>query len=520
MFRVAFQALNGSSLLRRAVCASVAVLLAVAPINSADAAKRKKSTTNNKYAAYVIDVKSGKVLFSRNGKSLRYPASLTKMMTLYMVFEQLNAGKMTLDTRMKVSKYASGRPPSKLGLRSGSSIKVRDAIYALVTKSANDVATVIAEHIGGSESNFGTLMTRKARSIGMSRTTFRNASGLPNSKQKTTAADMALLGRALQDRFPRYYKFFNTKSFRYGKRRYGNHNKLLGRVRGVDGIKTGYTRASGFNLVTNVKSRDRHIVAVVMGGKTGRSRDAHMKSLIAKYLPKAKTGRRQTALVVPRAGSKSGSANRSYIQLASKIRLPKAKVAPNAPIALAKVDLTPAPAAPVALVAERPAATPIQLAALPKAAVRDNRATASINQRAPQPKQLTVASLAVPPMPRPANDPIGDLSTHASAYAPASVTKSPKNPGIASFEAKPAPAGWQIQLGATPTLSGANKLLTKARSKNKRLLASVLNHTETVAKNDEILYRARFAGFSSKKSARRACKILKKQKFACLALNP
>ncbi len=520
MFRVAFQALNGSSLLRRAVCASVAVLLAVAPINSADAAKRKKSTTNNKYAAYVIDVKSGKVLFSRNGKSLRYPASLTKMMTLYMVFEQLNAGKMTLDTRMKVSKYASGRPPSKLGLRSGSSIKVRDAIYSLVTKSANDVATVIAEHIGGTEGNFGTLMTRKARSMGMSRTTFRNASGLPNSRQKTTAADMALLGRALQDRFPRYYKFFNTKSFRYGKRRYGNHNKLLGRVKGVDGIKTGYTRASGFNLVTNVKSRDRHIVAVVMGGKTGRSRDAHMKSLIAKYLPKAKTGRRLTALVVPRAGSKSGSASRNYIQLASKIRLPKAKVAPNAPVALAKVDLTPAPAVPVTLVAKQPAAATIQLAALPKAAVRDSRATASINQRAPQPKQLTVASLAIPPMPRPANDPIGDLSTHASAYAPASATKSPKNPGIASFEAKPAPAGWQIQLGATPTLSGANKLLVKARSKNKRLLASVLNHTETVAKNNEVLYRARFAGFSSKKSARRACKILKKQKFACLALNP
>ncbi|SNZ08261.1 D-alanyl-D-alanine carboxypeptidase [Cohaesibacter gelatinilyticus] len=522
MFRVAFQALNGSSLLRRAVCAGVAVLLAVAPISSADAAKRKKSSTNNKYAAYVIDVKSGKVLFSRNGKSLRYPASLTKMMTLYMVFEQLNSGKLKLDSRMKVSRYASKRPPSKLGLRAGSSIKVRDAIYALVTKSANDVATVIAEHIGGTESNFGTLMTRKARSMGMSRTTFRNASGLPNSKQKTTAADMALLGRALQDRFPRYYKFFNTKSFRYGKRRYGNHNKLLGRVRGVDGIKTGYTRASGFNLVTNVKSRDRHIVAVVMGGKTGRSRDAHMKSLIAKYLPKAKTGRRLTALVVPRAGT----TKRNYIQLASKIRLPKAKVAPGAPVALAKVDLTPVPAAapqtaPVALVAEQPIANaPIQLAALPKARLQDNRATASIRQQPTRSKQLTVASLAIPPMPRPANDPIGDLSTHASAYAPAAATKSPQNPGIASFEAKPAPAGWQIQLGATPTLSGANKLLVQARKKNKRLLAAVLNHTETVAKNDEVLYRARFAGFSSKKSARRACKILKKQKFACLALNP
>jgi D-alanyl-D-alanine carboxypeptidase len=485
------------------------MLVAFAPLDSAEAAKRKKAP--NKYAAYVIDVKSGKVLFSRNGNSLRYPASLTKMMTLYMVFEQLEKGKLSLNSRMRVSKYASGRPPSKLGLRKGSTIKVKDAIYALVTKSANDVATVIAEHIGGSESNFGTLMTRKARSIGMSRTTFRNASGLPNSKQKTTAADMALLGRALQDRFPKYYRFFNTKSFRYGKRRYGNHNKLLGRVRGVDGIKTGYTRASGFNLVTNVKNRDRHIVAVVMGGRTGRARDNHMKSLIAKYLPKAKRGRRLTALVVPRAGSPA-KAKGSYIKLASTMRLPKPKIAPSAPIDLAAVK-------PTAPAKKAPQAAPIQLAqasalqALPKARAQDNRATAAVRPAKPAPVQLTTAALAIPVMPRAANDPIGDLSTHNALPKPAERSAKTAVP-------KAVPAGWQIQLGATPTLSGAHKLLAKARKSNKRLLVAVLNHTETVTKKNEVLYRARFAGFSSKTSARRACKILKKQKFACLALNP
>ncbi|MCV6575802.1 MAG: D-alanyl-D-alanine carboxypeptidase [Cohaesibacter sp.] len=533
MFRVAFKALNGSSLLRRAICASVAVLLAVAPITSADAAKRKPKT-NNKYAAYVIDVKTGKVLFSRNGTSLRYPASLTKMMTLYMVFEQLEKGKLSLNSRMKVSKYASKRPPSKLGLRAGSSIKVRDAIYALVTKSANDVATVVAEHIGGSESNFGTLMTRKARSIGMSRTTFRNASGLPNSKQKTTAADMALLGRALQDRFPRYYKYFNTKSFRYGKRRYGNHNKLLGRVKGVDGIKTGYTRASGFNLVTNVKHRDRHIVAVVMGGKSGSSRNAHMKALIGKYLPKAKTGRRLTALVVPRAGGKTGASKGNYIQLASKMRLPKSR--PSVPLALAKVDLTPTaatkPEAAKQAIETKPAQETITLAALPKARQHNKQApttsVATSVAEKPATKQLTMASLGLAAMPRPANDPIGDLSTHAASgqnqpiQVPVvnKVQQASTMDQMAAPVAKAPPAGWQIQLGATPTLSGANKLLAKARQKNKRLLVAVLNHTETVTKDNATLYRARFAGFSSKTSARKACKVLKKQKFACLALNP
>ena len=318
MFRVAFHTLLCAKGSRQAIACLAALFMALACLGAATPA-----AANSKYAAYVIDVKSGKVLFSRNANSLRYPASLTKMMTLYMLFERLENGSISLNSRLKVSRHAASRPPSKLGLRPGSSIRVRDAILALVTKSANDVAATVAENLGGTEAKFAKMMTATARSIGMSRTTFKNASGLPNKYQKTTAHDMALLGRALQDRFPKHYRFFKTRSFKYGKRRYGNHNRLLGRVKGVDGIKTGYTRASGFNLVSNVKSRNRHIVAVVMGGKTGRSRDAHMKKLIASYLPKAKTGRRLTALVVPRAGSK-----RSYIKLAKNVPLPRQKRLP------------------------------------------------------------------------------------------------------------------------------------------------------------------------------------------------
>ena len=245
------------------LCAFIASLACMATSVPAQAA-------NSRYAAIVIDAKTGKTLFSRNADSARYPASLTKMMTLYILFEEIERGRFKMDSPLPVSKHAAGRPPSKLGLRPGQTILVRDAIRALAVKSANDVASVIAEAVEGSERAFARRMTRTARSIGMKRTTFRNASGLPDSKQKTTARDMAMLGRALQDRFPDQYKFFSTRTFSYGKRTYRNTNRLLGVVKGMDGIKTGYTRASGFNLVTSVKQDDRHIVAVVMGGRTSQ----------------------------------------------------------------------------------------------------------------------------------------------------------------------------------------------------------------------------------------------------------
>ncbi|MEP3047591.1 MAG: SPOR domain-containing protein [Roseibium sp.] len=265
------------------------VLLFSAPVTA---------NANSKYAGIVVDAKTGKTLYASSADAYRYPASLTKIMTLYIVFEELEAGRLSLNSNLKVSKYASGRPPSKLGLKAGSTIKVKDAILALVTKSANDVATTVAENIGGSEKKFAERMTQTARQLGMKKTTFQNAHGLPNSKQRTTARDMATLGRAIQERFPKEYSYFKTRVYTYKGRRYGNHNKLLGRVKGVDGIKTGYIRASGFNLVTSVKRDDRHIVAVVMGGRTGARRNAQMTKLIGRYLPKASKGKRTVPLLV------------------------------------------------------------------------------------------------------------------------------------------------------------------------------------------------------------------------------
>ena len=249
-----------------------------------------------KYAAIVIEEHSGKVLFARNADQARYPASLTKIMTLYLLFEDLEARRLTMDTRMRVSKTAAGRSPSKLYLQPGQSVAVRDAIYALITKSANDVATVVAEHLSGTERDFGKRMTRKARALGMSRTTFRNASGLPHSQQKTTARDMARLGIAIRRDFPQYFGFFSTKSFRWKGKRFGNHNKLLSSYQGTDGIKTGYINASGFNLVATVERHGVRLVGAVFGGRTGRTRDAHMVQILDKSFKRAKPADIQTQL--------------------------------------------------------------------------------------------------------------------------------------------------------------------------------------------------------------------------------
>jgi D-alanyl-D-alanine carboxypeptidase len=241
------------------------------------------------FASIIVDANSGATLTASNPDASRHPASLTKIMTLYLLFERLENGKMTLDTQMSVSEHASEQAPTKLGLRPGQSIRVEDAIKGIVTRSANDAAVVVAEAIGGDEDDFCKMMTRKARALGMTRTVYVNASGLPDDAQVTSARDQSILGRAIQERFPRYYRYFSTEAFNYHGQSIRNHNHLLGSVEGVDGIKTGYTRASGFNLVTSIRRGNRHLIGVVMGGHSGGSRDAIMRSLLAANMDKAAT---------------------------------------------------------------------------------------------------------------------------------------------------------------------------------------------------------------------------------------
>jgi D-alanyl-D-alanine carboxypeptidase len=259
-------------------------LLGFGPVAAALASTSDLSHAENyspPTASIVVDGNSGTTLQASNPDAPRHPASLTKIMTLYLLFERLEAGNLRLDSPLKVSEHASQQAPTKLGLTLGETIAVEDAIKAIVTKSANDAAVAVAENLGGDEEHFAKLMTQKARALGMTRTTYTNASGLPDDDQITTARDQALLGRLIQKRFPRYYKYFSTESFVYHGATMLNHNHLLGAIEGVDGIKTGFTRASGFNLVTSVHRDGRYIVAVVMGGRSSLERDAQMRELIS-----------------------------------------------------------------------------------------------------------------------------------------------------------------------------------------------------------------------------------------------
>lgn len=240
-----------------------------------------------KSAAFVMDAYTGRVLYSNNADTQCYPASLTKVMTLYLVFERLRDGRLKLDTRMPVSAHAANQAPSRLGLRRGDTIRVEDAILGLVTKSANDVAATVAEYIGGTEKDFARMMTAKARALGMDRTQYMNASGLPNKGQLTTARDQATLARRIQKDFPQYFAYFSTEEFEWDGRKIRNHNRLLGKYAGVNGLKTGYTAASGFNLTTTVMRDDKSVIGVVLGGTTARARDAHMVEILDRALPRA-----------------------------------------------------------------------------------------------------------------------------------------------------------------------------------------------------------------------------------------
>lgn len=251
--------------------------LALAPIVLTFASA---AATAKPYSAFVAEIDSERVLYQHNPDDLRHPASLTKMMTLYLVFDALAHGRISLQDPLWASRFGTTRPPSKLGLRVGDAITVEEGILALVTQSANDAATTLAEGLAGSEERFAEVMTRKARQLGMQDTVFRNASGLPDPVQVTTARDMFRLGKALIQDFPRYYRYFSTESFQYAGRQFKNHNHLLGRYYGADGIKTGFIHASGFNLVASAQRNGHRLIGVVFGGNTAARRDAHMEEIL------------------------------------------------------------------------------------------------------------------------------------------------------------------------------------------------------------------------------------------------
>ncbi|MCP8939883.1 SPOR domain-containing protein [Alsobacter sp. SYSU M60028] len=481
---------------------------------------------NPPYSDMVVDAKTGRVLHAVNEDALRHPASVTKVMTLYLLFEQLEKGRYSLDSELKVSAHAQAQAPSKIGVRAGQTIEVEDAIKALVTKSANDVAVVVAENIGGSEDEFADMMTRKARQLGMTRTVYKNASGLPDPAQVTTARDLVTLGRALQDRFPRYYTYFRTPSFTYRGQTHRNHNHLLGRVEGMDGIKTGYTRASGFNLLTSVKTEGRHVVAVVLGGRSAAARDNQMASLLDDTIERAYAGAR----TAPPMGE--GAAPVAVADASPQPRtLRSAYVEDESPATTAAVSPKQAarPNDPPALVLSPPAAVPATTT--PTANVRP--APVQVAANAPVPVTLArpavvAASGAATTTPSSGGNMKWVVGAPSRGEADTKTSRAEAKPGKAEkaepkVEAsripKSALSGWVIQLGATDDEAKARQILAKAKAKTKSgVLAKADPFTEKVSKGGETLYRARFSGFDEDKAAS-ACKQLKRTGFACMVVR-
>ncbi len=472
--------------IRRVVVAIIAILFAtLATTSGASAAK---------YAGVVIDAKTGKVLYSEDADSLRYPASLTKMMTLYLTFEALESGRISLGSKVSMSKNAAKEPPSKLGVGAGRSITVEQAILALVTRSANDVATALGEYIGGSEQRFAQLMTSKARSLGMTKTTYRNAHGLPNTAQMTTARDQARLGIALRQHFPQYYGYFSTRSFKFGKQSIGNHNRLLGAVRGVDGIKTGYTGAAGYNLATSAQADGRSIVAVVLGASSGARRNAQMTALVQRYLPQA-------------------SSRRSAGDLVAKVETPVEAAPAQATASLGDGH----PNLPQTGPMPDPRYVGAAQASAYVAAPAGNAATAALDAVRPLASGVT-GSVPVP-QPAPAYMP-----DSGAMVAPAQTTKSvaaaaatpPDIDSVTTASTKPV-SGWIIQIGTSPDKALAMDLLRNAQEKGGQVLRSATPFTVAYNAGAQPVYRARFGGFDAQKDAVNACKQLKRKGIGCWA---
>jgi D-alanyl-D-alanine carboxypeptidase len=461
------------------------------------------------FAAIVVDASTGRTMYAVDPDEPRRPASVTKVMTLYLLFEQLERGTLALDSDLKASVRAANRAPSKIGIRPGETITVEDSIKALVTKSANDVATVIAENLAGTEEDFAERMTRKARQLGMKSTTFRNASGLPDPEQLTTARDLATLGRAIQVKFPRYYRYFQTRAFNYAGRTIGNHNRLLGKVEGVDGIKTGFTNASGFNLLTSAKTEGRHVVGVVLGGRSGASRDAIMANLVRTHLAKASVGRGPTFAEASEAVTVAEAARAADPTLdvdttAAIAPAPRPTRSPDA--------LRPA----VAFAAGGSATTtPVSTGSLgaapsvPKAALAFAARTDEVIPLPPLVGQKIEARLpatqAVP----------ARIETASRVEIAAKVEKVEK---VEAAPAKPARiTPWVIQLGAAEGEDKARAILDEAKSRSGRLLSHAAPFTEKVVRSGATLFRARFSGFSEADSAQEACRSLKRSGFECFA---
>lgn len=427
-----------------------------------------KAQANPRYAAIVVDVESGEILHATNANESRYPASLTKMMTLYLVFEALENGSLRLHQSLPVSSQAAAMPASKLWLRAGETISVEDAIRALVVRSANDVAVVVAEAMGGSERQFAQRMTAKARELGMNATQFRNASGLPDAGQVTTARDMATLSIRLMQDYPQYYHYFSTQSFSFRGTTHNSHNRLVRNYAGADGLKTGFIRASGFNVATSAVRDGRRLVSVVMGGFTAASRDTHMADLLDRGFVRASLfGRGDWVAQADFSGERMGTGSTG-----AGTRLASAAPASAPPARQQLVHLTPA----------------------------NPTANSATSVRAlPETAQGSTA------------DPIQDLIVSNEPRV-----SSPER-AIQRFEPERASGSWGVQVGAFSNPDNARTLASRAAD---RLASEMAGARITVDETSgpQKMFRARLVNLDENQ-AYRACRSLVQQGMDCMVIN-
>jgi D-alanyl-D-alanine carboxypeptidase len=434
-----------------------------------------------KFSTIVVDARTGALLSSDDPDGYRHPASLTKMMTLYLLFQDLKAGRVKLSTPLRVSRRAASMAPSKLGLKAGSTITVEQAIKALVIKSANDAAATVGENLGGSESAFANRMTRTARNIGMRRTTFKNASGLPNPAQVTTARDMATLGLRLMRDFPQYYPYFRSTSFIFRGRLVQGHNRLVGRFPGTDGIKTGYVNASGFNLVTSTKRGDKRVVGVVMGARSSGTRNAHMMTIISRAFPSARDGNTIAAV----AGSSKGAIN--PIAKGKVKNTDQKEMAATSPVPEQDKDLLAAVAAEAAITT--------------KEEEDEDAATASN-----EPKVLE-AELVEPSKTK-------EKITKKLPFAVKPASDKTEELTVASL-----PDSYSVQIGSFKSKKDAQTGLSNIRAAVGKDMQDKNAYTISVKKGGKLSYKVMISGFSAV-VAKKSCAKASKMGKACTVLNP
>lgn len=463
--------------LRGAFCRwGIVIALAAAAVLPGDA------QAGGKQASFVIDANTGNVISAFNADEPRYPASLTKMMTLYLVFEQIEQGRLSYQTPVTMTAHAASAQPTKLGLEPGTTIAVIDAIKALVTHSANDVAIALAEHIGGSEDRFAELMTRKARQLGMRNSTFKNASGLPNSEQFSTARDMVTLGLRLHDDFPQHYKWFVISQFNYNGHTYGNHNTMLKSFEGTEGIKTGYTSASGYNLVASVKRGSKHVMGSVFGGSSASSRNLTMRTLLNMALFKASPTKVRTPVVA----------------MARAQPVPEPRPAPRAAVAVAPsvtqnwpTSVSADAATSVTAPMPAPAGGRVEVARVRPILVAPQR-TAALPQAAPA-------------------DPSRGAGPSTLQQQAANLAGSPQP----AYRLNGPAAGVAIQIGAYANAAEAERQLQAARERAGDLIGSAQGVTQVATGGGKPLWRARFTGFDMA-SAGSICNELRRRQIDCM----